>query len=193
MRAGGFLGLQQRLCSRLTRCSKSHSLALQQPQLLMESMGELRGGRAAKRVLILVSRKSPHWVAAWDSSDDLVTNALNILEEKGFIPSDSHSATRFLAKERWDLRTFIVFDIFHDTYNPDTAHLAGQDNLPVILVSFGKKETASVAGTPMRNKVNSDIRALHNSTGPGSRPPFAVDHADGHVPFYPNPRDSVRV
>lgn len=164
----------------------------------MESMGELRGGRGAKRVLILVSRKSPHWVAAWESSEELVTIALNILEEKGFLPSsdaagNNHSEIRFLAKERWDLRTFIVFDIFHDTYNPDTAHLAGQDNLPVILVSFGKKETASVAGTPMRNKVNSDIRALHNSTGPGSRPPFAVDHADGHVPFYTNPRDSVRL
>lgn len=157
----------------------------------MELMGEPRGGRAAKRVLILVSRKSPHWVTAWDSNEELVTIALTILEEKGFIPPDaenSHSTVRFLAKERWDLRTFIVFDIFHDTYNPDTAHLAGQDNLPVILVSFGKKETASIAGTPMRNKVNSDIRALHNSTGPGSRPPFAVDHANGQVPFYPRTR-----
>lgn len=158
----------------------------------MESTGELKSGRAPKRVLILVSRKSPHWVAAWDSSEELLPIALNILEEKEFIPSDAHSAARFLAKERWDLRTFIVFDIFHDTYNPHTAHLAGQDNLPVILVSFRKKEeTASIAGTPMRNKANSDIRALHNSTGPGSRPPFAVDHADGQVPFYTNPRNSV--
>lgn len=162
----------------------------------MEIMGEFESGRSPKRILILVSRKSPYWVTAWDSSGERVTIALNILEEKGLIPSDvgnSHSAIRFLAKERWDLRTFIVFDIFHDTYNPDTAHLVGQDNLPVILVSFGKNESASIAGTPMTNKVNHDIRALHNATGPGSRPPFAVDHVDGQVPFYPNPRNSVSV
>jgi hypothetical protein len=109
----------------------------------MVTMGESQCGRAAKRVLILVSRRSPHWVAAWDSSEELVTIALNILEEKGFIPSDvgnSHSAIRFLAKERWDVRTFIVFDIFHDTYNPDKAHLAGQDNLPVILAPLARRK-----------------------------------------------------
>lgn len=172
-----------------------HPLALQLPTTTITLDG--KHGRAQKwespeaSSHSCLSQKS-HWVAAWDSSEELLPIALNILEEKEFIPSDAHSAARFLAKERWDLRTFIVFDIFYDTYNPHTAHLAGQDNLPVILVSFGKKkETASIAGTPMRNKVNSDIRALHNSTGPGSRPPFAVDHADGQVPFYTNPRNSV--
>ncbi|KAH7175790.1 hypothetical protein EDB81DRAFT_633139 [Dactylonectria macrodidyma] len=100
------------------------------------------------------------------------------------------SAIRFLATERWDLRTFIVFDMLHDSYDPDKAHLPGQDDLPVISVFFGLKESASIAGRPITNKVNSDIRAIHNATGPGSRPPFLVDHTGGKVPFYTNPRNS---
>lgn len=101
------------------------------------------------------------------------------------------SAVMFLAKERWDSRIFIVFDVFHDTYDPDTAHLPGHGDLPVISVCFDRKESASIAGTPMKNQVNVDIRALHNSTGIGSKPPFEVDHANGKVPFYPNPRTSL--
>ena len=37
-------------------------------------------------------------------------------------------------------------------------------------------------------KVNTDVQALHNATGPGSRPPFDADHANGKVPVYLNPR-----
>ncbi|KAJ2892368.1 hypothetical protein MKZ38_009944 [Zalerion maritima] len=156
-------------------------------------MDEIGSGRAAKRVLIVVSRTSPHWFKAWTSSEELITIALELMQEKQLISLDTQndaSVIRFLAKERWDLRTFIVFDIFHDTYNPDEAHLPDQNDLPVISVFLGQKESTSIAGRPMANKVNSDIRALHNATGPGSRPPFAIDHIDGKVPFYPNPRTS---
>lgn len=121
----------------------------------------------------------------------MVDIALRLMQEEQLIPLDvqNHPSTiRVLAKERWDLRTFIVFDIFHDTYNPDTAHLPGQNDLPVISVFLSKSESASVAGTPMMNKINSDIRAIHRATGPGSRPPFIVDHSEGRVPYYPNPR-----
>ena len=89
------------------------------------------------------------------------------------------------------MRTFIVFDIFHDTYNPDKAHLPGQDDLLVITVFFSQNKSASITGTPITNKVNNDIRALYNATSPGSRPPFIVDHADRRVPFYLNPRSSI--
>lgn len=88
------------------------------------------------------------------------------------------------------MRIYIVFDLFHDAYNPDKAHLPSEYDLPVISVFLSQQESASIAGRPMANKVNSDIRALHNATGLGSRPPFFVDHADGKVPFYPNPRTS---
>lgn len=147
--------------------------------------------KAAKRVVIIVSKRSPHWLKAWASAEEMVTIALRLMQEQQLIPpgvQDHPSTIRVLAKERWDLRTFIVFDIFHDTYNPDTAHLPGQNDLPVISVFLGKNESVTVAGPQLMNKVNGDIRAIHNATGPGSRPPFVVDHSEGKVPFYPNPR-----
>lgn len=75
---------------------------------------------------------------------------------------------------------------------PQTAHLSGENNLPVVAVFFGAHEKAFVAGPPMANKVNADLRAVHNSTGVGSEPPFFVDHADGAVPVYYNPRTLVK-
>lgn len=150
--------------------------------------------KAAKRVVIIISKRSPHWRNAWVSDEGIVTIALRLIQEKQLIPVDVQNCTstvKVLAKERWDLRTFIVFDIFNDTYDPDTAHLPGQNDLPVISVFLSRNESASEAGTPMLNKVNSDIRAIHNATGQGSRPPFVVDHSGGNVPFYPNPRTCI--
>ncbi|KAK6211160.1 hypothetical protein QIS74_10424 [Colletotrichum tabaci] len=160
-------------------------------------MDKQRGERTPKRVVIAVSRKSPYWAKAWVSGEELIALALRLMEEKHLIspnittPNDP-DAVKLLATERWDIRTYIVFDVFHNTYNPVTAHLPAENDLPVISVFLGQKESAGIAGMPMANKVNSDIRALHNSTGPGSRPPFFVDHADGKVPFYPIPRTSCK-
>jgi hypothetical protein len=153
-------------------------------------------GKAAKRVAIIVSKRSPHWLKAWASSDEVIAIALKLVHEEGLIEFDAQndaSAVRVLAKERWDLRTYIVFDVFHHTYEPDNAHLRGQNDLPVISVFLGAKECASVAATPMANKVNKDIRTIHDATGPGSRPPFVVDHKDGKVPFYSNPRSCKNI
>jgi len=158
-------------------------------------MDKLETESAARRVLIVVSRKSRHWLKAWTSSEELITIALGVLQQDELISSDAQSDSsviKLLATERWDLRTFIVFDIFHDTYDPDTAHLPGHNDLPVISVFLGRHEKASIAGKPMENKVNNDIRALHDATGLGSRPPFIVDHAEGKVPFYSNPRTCIR-
>jgi hypothetical protein len=152
--------------------------------------------RAAKRVAIIVSKRSPHWLKAWASSDEVIAIALKLIHEERLIEFDAQndaSAVRVLAKERWDLRTYIVFDVFHHAYDPDNAHLQGQNELPVILVFLGREESASVAGTPIANKVNNDIRTIHDATGPGSRPPFVVDHKDGKVPFYPNPRSCTNI
>jgi hypothetical protein len=162
----------------------------------MPRVDESNSERAAKRVLIVVSRKSPHWIKAWTSSEELIVSAIEVMLEKQLIPSDTRddpSTITFLAKERWDWRTFVVFDMFHDAYDPDSAHLPGHNDLPVISAFFGQKVSASIAGRPMENKVNSDLRALHNVTGLGSRPPFVVDHADGKVPFYSNPRNAILV
>lgn len=152
-----------------------------------------RAEREAKRVLIMVSRRSPQWEKAWAFPEELIVIALRLAQESGLLPpcvQEDSSATRFLAKERWDGRVFIVFDVYHDTYDPDRAHMHGQDDLPVIEVYLSRKEVARMAGKPTANKVNGDVRALHNATGLGSRPPFSVDHSQGKVPFYNNPRSS---
>ncbi|KAH8707023.1 hypothetical protein GQ44DRAFT_493386 [Phaeosphaeriaceae sp. PMI808] len=145
--------------------------------------------KAPTRVLISISRKSECWDRAWGASEEVISDALGLLQ-KTF--SDLHvhrdSSYLFIAKERWDMRIFIIFDFQHVSYDPDSAHLPDQNDLPVIIV-YLQQEKASFAGAPLKNRVNMQIQKLHNSTGLGSRPPFAVDHADGKVPCYPNVRD----
>ncbi|KAL1845444.1 hypothetical protein VTK73DRAFT_557 [Phialemonium thermophilum] len=138
----------------------------------------------AKRVLIVVSRTSNYWAEAWTAPANLMSTSLRLLQDQELIPPttlDDPSAVTFVAKERWDVRTFLVLDIWHAAYDPDTAHLPGQNELPVVVVSFGRGEAATAyrAGTPTENRVDRELRDLHDRTGPGSRPPFEVDHADG--------------
>jgi hypothetical protein len=154
------------------------------------------------RVLVDVSRTSPYWSQAWTSSESVISVALEVLKENCFIDQDyqpddgseNREAAiprdcRFLAKDRWDTHTYLVFDLFHDSYDPVYAHLPDQNALPVIKVSLRRiKRTAVTAGKIIENKVNSDLQNLHNWTGIGSQPPFSVDHADGRSPIYPSPR-----
>ncbi|POR36999.1 Uncharacterized protein TPAR_02801 [Tolypocladium paradoxum] len=151
--------------------------------------------KGPKRVLVSVSRKSPYWTSAWTSSEEVIRVALQLMKENNMVSlaPDDPSSYLFLAKERWDSQTYLVFDIFHDTYDPDNAHLPGQNDLSVISVFLHQKESVSDAGKMLENKVNKDLRSLHNSTGLGSRPPFTVDHADGMWPTYLNPRIQGRV
>jgi len=149
-----------------------------------------------KRVFVSVSRKSPYWSKAWTSSEEVISVVLRLMRENNLVALDTNddpSQHLFLVKERWDKRTFIVFDIFNNTYNPDNAHLPGQNDLPVISVFLHRNESANIAGGLIANQVNKELRDLHNSTGPGSQPPFIVDHANGKVPSYPNPRTCTLV
>jgi hypothetical protein len=109
------------------------------------------------------------------------------------LDADKLPEPTLLVKERWSSRTYIVFDIFHDQYDPSTAHVPGQNDLPVTLIFLskkGKEESASVGIAPrqIEDKVNNDVRDIHDATRLGSRPPFSVDHMNGNVPCYPNPR-----
>ena len=65
---------------------------------------------------------------------------------------DVRDAGQVCGPETGDPQTFIVFNISHDTHDPNTAHLAGHGKLPDLLVSFGQKESAAIAGTPTYNK-----------------------------------------
>ncbi|TWU77384.1 hypothetical protein ED733_006057 [Metarhizium rileyi] len=145
---------------------------------------------SAKRILVSVSSKSPYWSEAWESSLQVIKAALGLLEESKLICSDGneHAKPRFLVKERWNVRTFIVFDMFYDTYDPNTAHLPSQNNLPVNSVFLGEKISMSVASNLVENEVNRRVQEIHDATGIGSRPPFSVDHMSGNMPCYTNSR-----
>jgi len=137
------------------------------------------------RVLINVSRKNSYWSEAWQSPKKVIFAALELMGIKV-----AERDMLFLAKERWNKRVYIVIDIFNDRYDSTTAHLLGQNDLPVIMVLLNERENSVChsPGTQISNKVNKDIRDVHDAMGIGSRPPFTVDHANGHVPCYPNPR-----
>lgn len=155
----------------------------------------------ARRIFVDVSRRSSLYGDAWDSPEKIIQAAVDTLQdpERHLMPVggiDTPPPVRFLAKERWQ-RVFVVFDVFHDTYDPETAHLPGRNNLPVIAITFSWKEGADAthartAGVGLRDKVNNQIRDLHDFNGIGSQPPFVVDHADGNVPTYLNPRSLIR-
>jgi hypothetical protein len=147
-------------------------------------------GNTPIRVLINISRKSSYWSEAWQSTEDVIIAALKLMIEHEVVEADAQMSYLFLARERWNKRVFIVFDIFNDRYDAATAHLPGQNDLPVtmVLLSERQKSVSCSPGTQINNKVNKDIRDIHDSMGQGSKPPFTVDHADGQVPYYPNPR-----
>ncbi|KAM4060968.1 hypothetical protein HRG_012927 [Hirsutella rhossiliensis] len=146
------------------------------------------------RILVSVSSKSPCWPRAWAYPEEIIAVALSLVKEDNLISSDKYndpSQCLFLAKERWDGRVFIVFDVFHDAYNPDSAHLPGQNDLPVTLVHLSRRNKVNVAPTPVMRKLNRELEELHNSTGLESRPPFSVDHANGQHPTYDRPRTCI--
>src|SRR5437868_15263469 len=107
------------------------------------------GNPEPKRVFVSVSSKSPYWPKSWTSSEEVIGAALRLVMEEGLIEPGIHDASSewlFMAKERWNTKIFIVFDMFNDTYNAENAHLPGQNDLTVISVYLGKNESASIAG-----------------------------------------------
>lgn len=107
--------------------------------------GENSSTCAATRILISISINSRLYEKAWSASEELILLALEVLRKKQLRPLDvdDESAARLVATERCGLRTMTVFDIWYDSYSPDTAHLPGRDSLPVLIVSLGRSETAS--------------------------------------------------
>jgi len=119
-------------------------------------------------------------------------DVLTIIKEHGLVSVDSpDNASMLVAVDKWDKRALIVFDVCHYGYDPVNAHHPSQNDLPVIVVSLSKHH-ASIAGGPIANKINEEVRNLHDLHGLHSRAPFYVDHSDGRVPSYPNPRSCTR-
>jgi hypothetical protein len=148
----------------------------------------------AKRVLISIGSQSSYLPEAWDQPEKMIKITLVLLEKEMMLSPNYPADVLYVARERWGPRTHIVFDIFNVAYDPDMAHIEGQNDLSVIAVFFTRKEdvTVSNAGMPVANHVNKEVRDIHDLTGPKSRPPFSIDHADGKIPSYPNPRVTGR-
>ncbi|KAI0905747.1 hypothetical protein F4823DRAFT_632396 [Ustulina deusta] len=147
-------------------------------------------GSKARRVLVVVSCRHGLYATAWDSPEKVIEIAIGVLKEKGLLPIDTCelSDARLIAKDRWSVVTYLVFDIFHTTYDPVTAHIVGKNDLPLLAVWAGKPHKAMAATKGLELKVNEDVRDIHDVTGLGSQPPFDIDHLNGNAPIYPRPR-----
>lgn len=142
---------------------------------------------AARRVFLSVSAKSSHWPQVCESAEEAVRIAVELIRQEENMISQ-WGDPRLLVEERWGSRIHIVFDILHDTYNSQEAHLPGHGNLPVIAVWLSKKEVAQTASEGIQKKVNDEVREIHRLFGEGSEPPFFIDHSGGKVPVFMNPR-----
>lgn len=147
---------------------------------------------SAKRVFVSISTKSRHWKRAWDYSEEAVEAAVACLQQNGTtgFKTDAPIQPTMVVKERWASRLWIVFDIFNTLYDPDCAHLPEQNDLPVIMVSLAEKDVITTSKL-IEDQVNKAVREAHDAHGVGSRPPFVIDHANGNIPTYPNPRTQL--
>ncbi|KAL2186856.1 hypothetical protein L209DRAFT_763897 [Thermothelomyces heterothallicus CBS 203.75] len=130
------------------------------------------------RIFVSISPKSRFWSLACQSAQALVDLALGLVKKNGLVEPDDECDPRFLVEERWGPRTHIVFDINHRDYDSNTAHLPGQiNNLPVVIVFLSRTESVQTTSKLLEDKINSE-------------PPFIVDHTEGKIPCYPNPRSA---
>lgn len=122
-------------------------------------------------------QKSPYY---GEPDATVIARALSILGIPG-------TDTLYLAREDWDRSKNFVFDVFHASYDFDTAHHALK--VTVIMVSLGgKKESKWLANPPLQTQVNEQIAQLHDSNGWTNQPPFFINHAGGAIPIYDRPR-----
>jgi len=140
------------------------------------------------RVLVIISNENTHWEQSWSASEDTCLVALEILEENQLLKHIEKPKPRVLAKQKWGIRVFLIFDILNTSYDAAMGHLPEHNKLPVSIVRLGREVHAYPANPPIQNRVNKDIAEAHNYNGIGSLPPFVWDYNDG-PPTYTNARD----
>ncbi|KJZ69427.1 hypothetical protein HIM_11177 [Hirsutella minnesotensis 3608] len=142
---------------------------------------------AAKRVFVSISSKSKHWAQAYNSAESAVNVALDLIKQRGLVPQDVDTP-RLLIEDKFGSRTHIVFDILHDSYRSETAHLPDEGHLPVIAVWLGTRESVQTATQGLRNKVNDEVRQWHTLMGAERNPPFFFDRSGGAFPIFMDPQ-----
>jgi len=136
-----------------------------------------------------ISGKNEQFEVAWKEPNEVIGIALDLLCEGNYVTDPQHTIKpRLLVKERWAVRTYIVFDIFHDNYNSGNAHILGHNDLSVIVVYLSNTNKVQLASEGIQAKTNAEVRDIHDKTGIGSEPPFEIDHMNGNIPSYPHPR-----
>ena len=142
------------------------------------------------RVLVTISDKSAHWDKSWDSTEELIPLALQVIQDGSSLnySYDEQPQVRLLAKKRWINRVFFAFDVSNTAYDPEKGHLPEHNTLPVVIVRLSRDTRAYKAGPPVQNQVNDNIGWLHNANGKNSLPPFVEDYTLG-VQEYGEPRD----
>jgi hypothetical protein len=80
---------------------------------------------------------------------------------------------------------FVVFDLFHSSYNLATAHLLEQNNLEVKMVHIRRVNIVTApASSALRAKVNDEVAEAHNTNGWDVEAPFFEDITAPPVPHY---------
>ncbi|KAI9891521.1 MAG: hypothetical protein M1814_002644 [Vezdaea aestivalis] len=137
--------------------------------------------REPTRVVVTVRRKSPLWQVASSTPEKVIEQAVSVLQKK----TDN---ARFLIHEKWDRHIFMVFDLFHTSYQPANGHHC--EDLPVVLMFYtNRADRAYMAPLFHRNDTNEQVSEHHNLNGWDREPPYFADHTFSSVPRYPNPRD----
>lgn len=94
------------------------------------------------RVLVIVSNKNATlWERSWSASEDILPVALGALEENHLLSSNptENLEMKLLAKQRWQTRVFLVFDISNTSYDAALGHLPEHNMLPVSIVHLSEK------------------------------------------------------
>ncbi len=141
----------------------------------------------AQRIFVSISPKSQFWPLGGESAAAIVNIALDLAKKHNLVDPEAQGP-RLLVEERWGPRTHIVFDLNHDGYDSETAHLPGRNHLPVVIVFLSANESAQAASKLLEDRVNQEVREIHGSHTAGVQPPFIVDHTEGKIPCYPSPR-----
>ncbi|PGH01029.1 hypothetical protein GX51_05465 [Blastomyces parvus] len=122
------------------------------------------------RVLVTVSDKSAHWGQAWSASEELLPVAFRAVKSNCLLNrSYKHPPrARLLAKKRWLTHVFLVFDIANVAYDPEKGHLPDHNELPVVIVRFGKRIQAYRANQPTQKQrpmpsVSSSFTSIESS------------------------------
>jgi hypothetical protein len=119
------------------------------------------------RVLLNISCKSCHWQTACESPEEIVKIAIDAIQKNNWLSPNASASLKhtLLVTEKWTPQVFIVFDLFNDSYDPDTAHLPDRNDLPVFPIYIsrkGEKETIDLGARSQEidNLVNADVRAV---------------------------------